>query len=71
MLPPFYYKGVGDDGVYASIAEVIERRRSSPSRLPVSHSADGQRRLFIRVIGRLLKASPGIVVGLRTAWRLE
>src|SRR4029434_3711055 len=24
MLPPFYYKGVGDDGLFRSFAEVIE-----------------------------------------------
>src|SRR3546814_15205066 len=25
MLPPFYYKGVSDEGIYRSIAEVIPR----------------------------------------------
>jgi len=25
MLPPFYYKGVSDDGLFRSFAEVIER----------------------------------------------
>ena len=25
MLPPFYYKGVSDDGLFASYSEVIER----------------------------------------------
>src|SRR5499425_2445285 len=25
MLPPFYYKGVSDDGLYANFAEIIER----------------------------------------------
>ena len=29
MLPPFYYKGVSDDGLFASYAEVIERVGSS------------------------------------------
>ena len=25
VLPPFYYKGVSDDGLYAGIAELIQR----------------------------------------------
>src|SRR5258706_6568527 len=25
LLPPFYYKGVGDDGLFAGISEVIQR----------------------------------------------
>ena len=29
MLPPFYYKDVSDDGLYASFAEVIDRVGSS------------------------------------------
>ncbi len=33
MLPPFYYKGVSDDGLFASFAEVIERVGSSSLRM--------------------------------------
>lgn len=29
MLPPFYYKGVSDDGLFASYAKVIERLRNA------------------------------------------
>ena len=40
MLPPFYYKGVSDDGLFRSFAEVIERRRRRPAaRLPLPHPA--------------------------------
>jgi 4-hydroxy-tetrahydrodipicolinate synthase len=33
MLPPFYYKDVSDDGLFASFAEVIERVGSSSLRI--------------------------------------
>ena len=33
MLPPFYYKDVNDEGIYRSIAEVIERAGDA-ARLP-------------------------------------
>ncbi len=40
MLPPFYYKGVSDDGLFASIAEVIEGVGDNQSaHLSLSHSA--------------------------------
>ena len=33
MLPPFYYKGVSDEGLYRNFAEVIERVASYRLRL--------------------------------------
>ena len=33
MLPPFYYKGVSDEGLYRNFAEVIERVRSEERRV--------------------------------------
>jgi len=66
MLPPFYYKGVGDDGVYASIAEVIERVGDRRLRVYLYHIPPMASVGFsFEVIGRLLKAYPGIVVGLK------
>ncbi len=35
MLPPFYYKGVGDDGIFRAVAEVIERVGDSRLRVYV------------------------------------
>jgi 4-hydroxy-tetrahydrodipicolinate synthase len=32
MLPPFYYKGVSDEGVFRAVAEVIERVGDAGSR---------------------------------------
>src|SRR5437588_2514974 len=37
MLPPFYYKGVSDDGIFASVAEVIEQVADSRLRIYLYH----------------------------------
>ena len=37
MLPPFYYKGVGTDGLFASFAEVIERVGEADLRIYLYH----------------------------------
>ncbi len=37
MLPPFYYKGVSDDGLFAYYAEVIERVASEQLRMYLYH----------------------------------
>ena len=66
MLPPFYYKGVGDDGIYASVAEVIERVGDRRLRVYLYHIPPMAGVGFShQVIGRLLKTYPGIVVGLK------
>ena len=36
MLPPFYYKGVTDDGVYASYSEVVQRLGNARLRIVLS-----------------------------------
>ena len=64
MLPPFYYKGVSDDGLFRNFAEVIERVGDRRLRIylynipPVS-----QVPITLSLIERLLKAYPGIVAG--------
>ncbi|WP_349740851.1 dihydrodipicolinate synthase family protein [Roseateles cavernae] len=66
MLPPFFYKGISDHGLYAFYAEVIARIADPRLRLylyhipalsgvPISHG----------VIERLLRDFPGIVVGIK------
>src|SRR5207253_831207 len=42
MLPPFYYKGVSDDGLYRSFAEIIERVGQARRRRRV-HQRDRER----------------------------
>ena len=66
MLPPFYYKGVSDDGLYASFSEVIERVGNSSLRIylyhipPVSNVG-----ISLDLIERLVKTYPDIVVGIK------
>jgi 4-hydroxy-tetrahydrodipicolinate synthase len=66
MLPPFYYKGVSDEGVFAAYARVIEaigdRRLKvvlyhipQMSAVPLSHA----------LIARLIAAFPNTVVGIK------
>jgi len=64
MLPPFYYKGVSDEGLFRNFAEVIERVGDDRLRLylyhipPVSSVA-----ITLELIERLLARYPGIVAG--------
>lgn len=66
MLPPFYYKGVGDDGLFAAYSEVIERvgddrlrvyfyHFPAQSNVPISHD----------LIERLLKVYPTAIAGIK------
>ncbi len=64
MLPPFYYKGVSDDGLYRNFAEVIERVGDDRLRLYLYHIPPvSQVPITLALIERLLKKYPGIVAG--------
>jgi 4-hydroxy-tetrahydrodipicolinate synthase len=66
MLPPFYYKGPSDDGLYRSFAEVIERLGDSRLRVYLYHIPPiAQVSITMGVIERLLKDYPGTVVGIK------
>jgi 4-hydroxy-tetrahydrodipicolinate synthase len=66
MLPPFYYKGVSDDGLFRSFAEVIERVGDRRLHLYVYHIPPvSQVPITLGLIERLLKAYPGIVAGVK------
>ncbi len=69
MLPPYYYKGVSDEGLYRFYSRVIEgvgddRLRvvlyhiPQVSQIPISHD----------LIERLMAAFPGIVVGIKDSF---
>ena len=59
MLPPFYYKGVSDEGLFRSFAEVIERVGDSRLRVYVYHIPPvAQVPITLGLIERLLKAYP-------------
>jgi 4-hydroxy-tetrahydrodipicolinate synthase len=66
MLPPFYYKGVSDDGIFAFLAKVIDKVAAPalkvflyhiPPMAVIGYSLD--------LVGRLIRAYPETVVGLK------
>ncbi|UTH46343.1 dihydrodipicolinate synthase family protein [Loktanella salsilacus] len=66
MLPPFYYKGVSDDGLYAYFSDVIERVSDANLRVYLYHIPPvSQTPLSLALIERLLKAYPTIIAGVK------
>ncbi|MDX1499775.1 MAG: dihydrodipicolinate synthase family protein [Woeseiaceae bacterium] len=66
MLPPFYYKGVDDEGLYRGFSEVIERVGDDRLRIYLYHIPQlSGVPIGIDLIGRLCDAFPGIVAGMK------
>jgi 4-hydroxy-tetrahydrodipicolinate synthase len=66
MLPPFYYKGVSDEGLYRNFAEVIERVGDERLQLYLYHIPPvSQVSITLGLIERLLGKYPGIVAGVK------
>ena len=66
MLPPFYYKGVSDEGLYRSFAEIIERVGESRLRVYLYHIPPvAQVPITLGLVERLLKAYPRQVAGMK------
>jgi 4-hydroxy-tetrahydrodipicolinate synthase len=66
MLPPFYYKGMTDQGVYDFISAVIDRVGSPALKMYLYHIPPQTMIPFgVELVGRLIKAYPGTVVGLK------
>ena len=66
MLPPFYYKGVSDEGLFRSFAEVIERVADDRLRLYLYHIPPvAQVSISLDLIERLLRAYPDNVAGVK------
>ena len=66
MLPPFYYKGVSDEGLFRFYARVIEAVADDRLRIVLYHIPQvSQIPLSHALIGRLLEAFPGIVTGIK------
>jgi 4-hydroxy-tetrahydrodipicolinate synthase len=68
VLPPFYYKGPSDEGLYAAYAETIERIGDPALKLYIYHfpkmtAID----MSLELIGRLIAAYPDNVVGLKNS----
>jgi 4-hydroxy-tetrahydrodipicolinate synthase len=66
MLPPFYYKNVTDDGLFASYAEVIERVGDARLRIYLYHIPPvSQVPISLALIERLLARYPQTVAGIK------
>lgn len=66
MLPPFYYKGVPDEGLFRFYAEVIERVGDARLRVYLYHIPPvAQVPISLALVERLLKAYPDTVVGIK------
>lgn len=66
MLPPFYYKNVSDDGLFASYAAVVERVADPRLRVVLYHiPMFSAVPIPIPVVARLRDAFPGVFVGLK------
>lgn len=66
MLPPFYYKGVSDDGLYAAYAETIERVGDGRLKVVLYHIPQmSGLPLSLDLVGRLIAAFPETVVGIK------
>jgi 4-hydroxy-tetrahydrodipicolinate synthase len=66
MLPPFYYKGVSDEGLYRNFAEIIERVGDDRLQLYLYHIPPvSQVAITLNLIEKLLSKYPGIVAGVK------
>ena len=66
MLPPFYYKGVSDDGLFRAFAEVIDRVGDERLRVYLYHIPPvAQVGFSANVIARLLDAFPRTIAGMK------
>ena len=66
MLPPFYYKGVTDDGLFAFYSEVIQRVASDDLRIYLYHIPPiSQVSISLKLIDRLVKEYPDNIAGIK------
>ncbi|GAA4321562.1 dihydrodipicolinate synthase family protein [Pigmentiphaga soli] len=66
MLPPFYYKGVSDEGLFRYYSEVIQKVGSADLRVYLYHIPPvAQVAISVALVERLRKAYPDTVVGLK------
>jgi 4-hydroxy-tetrahydrodipicolinate synthase len=66
MLPPFYYKGISDEGLYASYSAIVDRIADPRLRIVLYHIPQFSAvPITIPVIERLRAQYPGVFVGLK------
>ena len=64
MLPPFYYKGVSDEGLFRNFSEIVERVGDERLRLYLYHIPPvANVGITLKLIEMLLARYPGIVAG--------
>ena len=64
MLPPFYYKGVSDEGLFRNYAEIVERVGDARLQIYLYHIPQvTQVPISLKLIERLLKAYPANIAG--------
>jgi len=68
MLPPFYYKGVSDEGIFRAFATVIEKVRDPSLRVLIyDFPLQTGLKISVELLGRLQNAFKGIVVGVKNS----
>jgi 4-hydroxy-tetrahydrodipicolinate synthase len=65
VLPPFYYKAPSDDGLFAYFSEVIQRVGGGIALYLYNFPQQSAVPFSLDLIGRLLKAYPGAVKGVK------
>ena len=66
MLPPFYYKGVSDDGIFAFISGVVDKVASAALKIYLYHIPPvAQIGFSLDLVGRLIAGYPETVIGLK------
>lgn len=66
VLPPFFYKGVSDEGLYASYAQLIDRSGETRLRLYLYHIPQvTEVPIPFEVIARLVEKYPDVVAGIK------
>lgn len=66
LLPPFYFKGVGDDGLFAWHAGFIERLKGAAKNVIVYHiPSQSATPLSVALVQRLKTAFPGVITGVK------
>ena len=69
MLPPFYYKGVPDEGLFAAYAKIIEAIADDRLRVVLYHIPQVSGiPLSVDLVGRLILAFPETVVGIKESF---
>lgn len=66
LTPPFYFKGVGEDGLYSWFSAVLERLGPTARGIILYHLPSvTQVPLSVELVGRLKQAFPGVVTGVK------